>query len=274
MKLIIQFILCTLSVLFQVSCKKEKRTGDPPPTLPVHPLFIQDITIPNLPSPYYHFTYNEKGQVVTASFASGLLQYAILYSGDQIVEMKSIHPVNKDRLQFNYNSEGAVSSIHYTDETGAVYKKMIFSYQDRQLIQAERLLKSGNIFIPEKTLRFSYHADGNLRQLTQETHPVNGQPAFTIADLFEEYDSSNNADAFTLLHPDFFEHLVLLRGVVLQKNNPRKVTRSGEGTHYQVLYSYMLNEQLYPVAKNGAGVFTSGPDAGKRFSTTANYSYY
>ena len=50
-------------VLFLFSCKKENTTvpNTPPPPPPpdqVRKVLLKDITIPNLPSPYYHFEYN------------------------------------------------------------------------------------------------------------------------------------------------------------------------------------------------------------------------
>jgi hypothetical protein len=53
-------------VLFLASCKKEQvitEPNTPPPSEPERKVLLKDITIPRLPSPYYHFEYNADSTV-------------------------------------------------------------------------------------------------------------------------------------------------------------------------------------------------------------------
>jgi hypothetical protein len=52
----------------------------------------------------------------------------------------------------------------------------------------------------------------------------------TTVDLFEQYDNKVNVDGFSLIHDDFFDHLVLLPGVQLQKGNPGRQTGRMRGS--------------------------------------------
>jgi hypothetical protein len=49
----------------------------------------------------------------------------------------------------------------------------------------------------------------------------------------------------------FFDHLVLLPGVQLQKNNPRKETLTGNTGNYTVNYTYTYNDKDLPLFKTG-----------------------
>ena len=273
-KQISQFMLLAVIIFIGGSCKKEKGTDTPPPAPPVQPVLLKEINIPNLPSPYYRFEYNTAGNPSFASFASGLFMYGITYSGGKISEMKNNIVVNKDRLLYSYSNEGNVNAISYADSNGIVYKRMYFTYDGQKLIKSERVLKSGASFNIEKTMTFLYHADGNLRELTDHRHPINGQAEYTSIDRFEQYDNKINVDGFSLLHNEFFDHLVLLPGVQLQKNNPGKLTRTGDGFNYRIDYQYTYNDKGLPLSKKGNATVTTGPDAGQLFETNSLFSYY
>jgi len=259
-------------VLF--SCKKHKDTTNPQPVPPVPSVLLKDMVIPNLPSPYYHFEYNETGKVTFASFASNFTMYDIVYSGDRISEMKNNIFVNKDRLQYSYDNAGRVTTIMYADSMGVAYKRISLTYNGQKLIKLERESKSTAGFILEKTMMFTYHPDGNLLEITEHHPPVNGSPEFTIVDRLEQYDNKLNTDAFGLLHNEFFDHFVFLPGVQLQKNNPGKLTRTGDGSNYQIIYTYTYNDRRAPLTKNGAGLWLSGTNAGQAFTSTTIFSYY
>jgi hypothetical protein len=129
-------------------------------------------------------------------------------------------------------------------------------------------------YAAHRTVDFSYYPDGNLAELRDQRHAIPGiQTASLILDRFENYDQKKNVDGFSLLHrPD--EHLVLLPNVVLQKNNPGKNIRTGDGIHYEIRYTYQYNSSQTPVSRKGDVLFTSGPDAGKHFESNVGFSYY
>ena len=267
------FIIMAL-VLF--SCKKENYIPpDSPSPDPVIPTtLLKNIVISNLPSPYHHFEYDTAGKVVFVSFASDFTRYDVVYNGERISEMKNNIVVNKDRLQYLYDNEGRISSVTYADSTGLVYTRLNLSYDGKKLIEIDRERKSGSAFIIDKTLTMSYHPDGNLMDLTYHYLPFNGQPGAVYKDRFEQYDNKINVDAFGLIHNEFFDHLVLLPGVKLQKNNPGKESRTGDAENYMVDYTYTYNDKNLPLRKKGNLLILSGTNSGRRFETNSVFSYY
>src|SRR5580765_5972598 len=98
------------------SCKKDNRPDpiDPPaapPNVPTKHVLLKDITIPHLPSPYYHFEYNADSLVTKADFASGFTIYDIFYSENKISEMRNNILVNHDTLRYLYDNTGKVAMI-------------------------------------------------------------------------------------------------------------------------------------------------------------------
>jgi YD repeat-containing protein len=99
-------------------------------------VLLRDIVISNLPSPYYHFEYDAAGRVVTASFASGLTDYEVVYDrGGRITEMRNT-AVNRDRLAYIYDKRRRVSAILYADSSGAVYTRLSLTYDGQRLTRA------------------------------------------------------------------------------------------------------------------------------------------
>jgi hypothetical protein len=82
-------------------------------------------------------------------------------------------------------------------------------------------------------------------------------------------------DDFSLIHDGIHDHLFLLQGFRLQKNNPKKEIFSVDGSGlYTDDYTYVYNSDGTPSTKTGDFLYTGGPDAGKRFVTNSIYSYY
>lgn len=270
-----KYLLLLIVPMVFFSCKKDKYpTPPPPPDPPVVPVLLKEIIIPNLPSPYYHFEYNTDGKAIFVSFASGDLMYDIVYVGGKISEMKNNTMGNKDRLQYFYDNAGRVDYIRYVDFNGFFYTRIFFTYDGPKLIKLEREMRSGAGFVLNKRLTMVYHADGNLKDLTEYRPPLSPQTEATYTYHFDEYDNKINADAFSLLHDEMVDHLILLPGVQLQKNNPRKASLTGDGLNYQIDYSYTYNEKNQPLTKRGEVLITNGPKVGERFQTNSAYSYY
>jgi hypothetical protein len=270
-------IFLTLPLVL-ICCKKEN-TPSPsqePPFNPGKAVLLKDIVIPNLPSPYYHFQYNMDGNPNSVSFASGLYTYAIVYSGTRINEMQSNSALNKFTLQYTFDSSGKVSRIGYFNATGVIYRRISFAYDGEKLSKAEREVNPGSGFITEKTMRFLYRSDGNLLELI--THhasiPAAGQTETTYSDRFEEYDNKMDTDGFSLLHEEFFDHVLLLPGVQFRKNNPLKIIHTGDGVNYKVDYTYTYNNKDAPLSRTGTLLWLNGADSGKQANVSAFYSYY
>ena len=264
---------------FAISCKKEKSiVGQPDPSLPPDPpaptVLLKEIVIPNLPSPYYHFEYDATGKPNFVSFASDFTRYDIVYDdAGKIIEMRNNIIVNRDTLRYFYDNSGKAVAVNYIDINGRVYIKLALTYDGQKLKMLERKRILGSDFVLNKTMSFSYHNDGNLKEVVDHRPAVNGQTESTNITRFEDYDSNTNVDAFGLLHNDFFDHLVFLPGVRLQINNPRKELGIGFNS-YTVDYTYTYDGKRQPISKRGDLIFTSGPSAGQRFQTNSSYTYY
>jgi hypothetical protein len=268
-----RYLLLFIAATIMFSCKKEKQIIDPPSPPPSTAL-IKDVVLSHLPSPYYHFEYNAAGKVTFVSFASDFTKYDVVYDGDRIKEMRNNIIVNKDTLRYSYDNAGRVDAIKYINEAGTVYTVLFFTYDGQKLIEMERDRKSGTGFIIDKVMTMSYHPDGNLNELTYHYLPFNGQPEQVYTDRFEQYDNKINAEGFSLLHDEFFDHFVFLPQVQLQKNNPGKETRTGNGDNYKVDYAYTYDNRSAPLTRSGDFVYTSGPNTGQRIPLSSIYTYY
>jgi hypothetical protein len=268
-----QHLLLLMIALLWFGCKKEKRSANQPPP-PAPAALLKDMVVSSLPAPYYHFEYDSAGKPKFVSFASEFTRYDIAYDGNRISSMNNNILVNKDRLQYFYDNEGRVFLISYADSTGEVFAQSFFTYDGQKLVKAERFHKVPGGFIIDRTMTMQYNEEDNLLELTDHRPPVDGQIESTTVDSFEQYDNKINVDGFGRLHPDFSEHLFLLPGVQLQKNNPGKETRTGDGTNYEVYYTYTYSDQNVLLTKTGQLTITNGAGAGQMLQTNSTYSYY
>ncbi|HMH25484.1 MAG TPA: hypothetical protein VK542_02730 [Gemmatimonadaceae bacterium] len=250
-------------------------SGDVTAPLPSTGVLLKDIVISRLPSPYYHFDYDGQGKVSSVSFASGLTKYDVTYAAGRISQMQNNTAVNHDRLVYVYDDAGRVAAIKETDENDVVFVVLFFTYTGDKLTGLERDRRVTGGYIIDKTLSFSYSADGNLSELTEHLPAIDGvQAEATITDRFEQYDSGINVDGFSLIHDEFFDHLVLLPAVQLQKSNPRRVTRTGDSDNFTVDYTYSYDARNRPLTTSGDLAFTTGPSAGQHFQVGSVFSYY
>jgi hypothetical protein len=245
------------------------------PTPPAPSVFLKDVVELRLPSPYYHFTYDPSGRVATASFAGGIRAYGVAYDGDRIAELRNDAVGNRDRLAYAYDDAGRVGTVSYVDETGAVFARVRLAYADGRLAGLERERLLDGAFAVERSMAFSYYPDGNLLEIADRHPAIAGRQDETNAVLhFDGYDDGINVDAFELIHDEFFDHLVLLPAVQLQKGNPARVTRTGDGVNYVEELAYTYDAAKRPREKNGVLTYTNGPDAGRQFATQSLFTYY
>lgn len=274
-----QYLLELVLVAGLLACSSDKATTAPEPPAPPPPgpsrVLLRQVDIPVLPSPYYHFDYDAAGRVSVASFASGFTVYSVTYQGDRIKEMANDAVGNRDKLEYFYDSDGRVETVEYVNPSGAVFAIVNLYYNGAQLTKLERQRTLGSELVVEKTMSFSYYADGNVEQITDHRPAIDGrQPESTTIDRFENYDDKVNVDGFGLIHNDFFDHLVLLPGVVLQKGNPGREIFSGDTDNFFVTYTYTYDDAGRPLTKSGTAVFTSGTNVGQSFPVLSRFSYY
>ncbi|HEX6558291.1 MAG TPA: hypothetical protein VF021_02495 [Longimicrobiales bacterium] len=263
-------IIAGVSALLMGCASDASAPSVPPPPAPV---LLKEIVIPNLPSPYYHFEYGTDSRVRTVSFASGLRTYDVIYNGARIAELRNNTAGNSDRLVYSYDDAGHVSMVKYIDGGGQVVAVVFLTYSGARLTELERDRKVSAGYLAEKIMSFTYDADGNVFEVT-ERFRFDGSPETVTVDRYEDYDGKVNVDGFSLVHDEFFDHLVLLPGLVLQKSNPRRVTRTGDGTNFVVDHTYTYDAENRPLVKSGDLLITNGSDAGRRFAIRSDYSYY
>jgi len=267
------FFLPSLCLLFS-ACKKNGEITIPPPVN--NPSLLKTVVYQNLPSPYYHFGYDESGKINTAAFASGAFTYNLSYQGNQVKEMKSVLASTKINTTYQYDNQGRISFIKISSEDGSqVFKRAFLGYDNQnRLTEIEWELSTLGGFIVQRTIDLTYGADGNLFEKRDHRHFIEGkQQEATYIDQFEQYDNKVNVDDFSLLH-ETSEHLVLFPGVKLQHGNPAKLIRTGDGTNYEITYAYTYNSNKQPVQRTGTMLLTNGPQAGQTFQLIATYSYY
>ena len=236
---------------------------------------LEDIAVSNLPSPYYHFEYDPEGRIGRVSFASGFLSYDLLYQGDRIAELRNNTAGNMDRLQYVYDAAGRVQTVNYVDPTGAIFARVRLSYNGSKLSQLDRERRLNAGFTVEKTLSFAYYADGNLQQIVDHRPAISGrQDQSTTVDRFEQYDANVNVEAFSLIHNDFFDHVVLLPDVHLQQGNPAREFLTGGSVDYRFDYTYTYDDHDRPLLKSGTATILTGPDAGRTIPLQTAFSYY
>ena len=262
-----------------LACKKENRDDSPtPPTEPQveKKVLLKDITIPHLPSPYYHFEYSPDSLCTKANFASGYTIYDVFHEGNKITEMRNNILVNHDTLRYFYDNAGKLTFIKFINQSNVNYRQVKFTYDGSQISEIEWDYKSGaSDFFIDRKLTFGFYPDGNVRTIVNHRYPHSGLPENTTLTEFEGYDNKINVDDFSLLHDGIHDHLFLLQGFRVQRNNPFKETLTADGVKlYVVDYTYDYTVDGTPTAKKGNLLFTSGADAGKRFQTNSFYTYY
>ena len=258
-----------------LACKKDK-PPKPAPLPPVSQVFLKDVEMQNLPSPYYHFEYGNDGHFKKASFSSGQADYDIFYSGNRLNRMQNTSTANKDIIDYQYDGQGKVVVIRISNQSGIQYRRAFLEYDAHQrLIRIDWELKVNTVgFAQEQTLSFTYYADGNLKELRDEKFFISGrQNALVVIDRFEGYDDKINVEGFSLLH-GFDQHLVLLPAVQLQRNNPAKNIRTGGGVNYTINYTYTYNQQKCPTHKVADMLIQNGDNAGHRVELNSWFTYY
>jgi hypothetical protein len=268
--------LTLLSIALFASCKKDTVQAPPieEPPVDVHTILLKDMIVKDLPSPYYHFDYDDSSFITHVNVQSGLAIYDLAYFNGRISQINNNTFVNKDKLQYEY-VDGKVSKIKYIDKEGVFFKQNILTYNSsKQLVTAEwDIINADESLTPERVIQLDYYADGNLSQVNDHRMEIPGRQLETnYVDTYENYDTKSNVDAFAILHK-INDHLFLLPNVVLQKNNPLKETRTGDGLNYAITYTYTYNDSL-PVKKDGDMVFLNGANAGMHNNYLISFNYY
>jgi hypothetical protein len=254
--------------------------GNPVTDIPEPPdrqlILVKDIVISNLPSPYYHFEYSDSGKISLASFAADFLITKFDYNKNLVLRSHNSGPANQDQLNYLYDSIQRPIQIDYMNKDGKTYKRVKCMYNGFQLQLLTRSVKIANVFVIEKVMKFTYNPGGNLRRIEQHFPAIEStnQDSASFSDDFEAYDTSINPEGFSLLHDEFFDNLVVIPGIVIQKSNPGKVKRTGDGLNYEITNKYTYTNNNAPLIRSGDILITNGKDAGRHITSNSQFSYY
>jgi len=256
-----------------VACHKEPVNTPEPPI--ATGLRLKDLTERNLPSPYYHFEYDDSGKVTLLNYQSGLRVYEVRYSGKNIVSMEStVDTVTIIKLEYIYVN-GEFVGIKVKNRNGEVIENCIISYNSsHQLQEIEWDVRDGNAgFLIEQILTYSYYPDGNVMEVVTHNYPIATQTEAIYTDRFENYDDHVNAEGFSLANNSSHEP-ILLPGTKIQLNNPRRVIRTGDGINFEINNTYTYDSHGRPIIKTGDVKATNGSNAGQHFEAQSTFSYY
>jgi hypothetical protein len=259
-----------LVCLLAASCKKEA------PRQPVAAeIFLKSIAFQSLPAPYYQFEYSGPARVSKVTTDGGDVLYQAIYDGRRLLELVQQQARQAKSILYSYGSSNQVESLRFLSAGGEVERRCFLRYDAQgRLDEMEWEVKAGASFAADRTIQFAYNEKHNVTERREQCHFIDGrQEAATLIDTFEDYDDQLNIDGFTLLqrHNGPF---VLLPGVVLQRNNPRRVTRTGTGIHYQIDYTYTYTKKRCPLERKSTMVINNGPQAGQRTEATTAFAYY
>jgi hypothetical protein len=266
-------------LLIFAACKKDHPTVNTPVPVPLPVddtarVMLKDIVTTSLPSPYYHFEYSGK-YTSTIGFADNMQRYNLQYENKRLIKM--INTRNDDQVLYSY-TDGKVSMI--TEISGASGKKTWkYYFKYNNLGQLEKLswmqfASNGVDSMLYRKALLLYHSDGNLASIDNYRLNAAGDEVIWSSTIeYSNYDSAVNVDDFSLFK-DFFETLLYLPAVKLQKNNPRMEIITGTQNDYKITHSYQYNNKLLPVTNTATLTQTRGTGTGQPLTVTTSYSYY
>lgn len=266
-------LIFAVSIFCLPSCRKDNTPNAPEPT-PGPAVKLKEINHDKLPSPYYFFSYDANNKVQNVSYLSGLLNYQVNYSNNLLSFLQNNTAVNKTKLEYRY-TDGKVTSVAIFDNNGVQKQRCFLEYTGDKLTRIDwELRKQGLGYVQQRSIELSYYADGNVKELNHIQNEIeNVQTGLQWKDNFSNYDNKTGVEGFTLIHPEE-EELIYLPGVVIQKNNPGKIVRTGQAINYEIVYTYTYDESGKPQTKKGDFLITSGPNQGVRSELHSFYTYY
>ncbi|RYY98432.1 MAG: hypothetical protein EOO11_08035 [Chitinophagaceae bacterium] len=234
-------------------------------------VLLKEITASGLPGPLYRFSYDTAGYATALDYAAGFHKYRIDYSNRRVTQMTNTQ--SGDVLRYDYRN-GQVTAIRHFDSTGRRAWTYGFRYNPGGQLQELRWYRCGPgaaDSLLERQVALAWGADGNLASWT-DTLRVNGLMTPGNTTVYSDYDNGVNVDDFYLFR-SFFEEVLYLPGVRLQRNNPRSIRILGSINDYAIDHTYSYAQGL-PVLKTGRMRQTRGGNPGQEISLRTSYSYY
>lgn len=260
-----------------ISCKKDNDTGQPLevpfPVDDARTVLLKDVVAVSLPSPYFHFTYDDQKYVTQINFASGFNIYSVEYQNKRVKKMINI--ITGNVILYSYENNQVSEINEFSQSTGDKKFHYRFLYNSsNQLVQVLWFEffsnSSGDIY---KKSVLVYHPDGNLAEIDHHFRTSPGQLSLGKTEKFSNYDNKINVDDFYLIE-DFFDTYLFLPQVKFQKNNPQKHQIVTTAAGYDIVYTYDYQNDL-PVKRIGmmTQIVGNGSEA-QPIQITSIYSYY
>ncbi|MDB5251634.1 MAG: hypothetical protein JWP27_803 [Flaviaesturariibacter sp.] len=259
------------------ACKKDPVAPPPGPTPIQAPaddrrsVRLKDIVEHGLPSPLFHFTYNDSGYVTRINYAQDFLIYDVAYESKRVSSL--FNQFNSNTLRYRY-ANGFVQEVAHTDGAGHKTWTQSFTYNHLNQLSTIRYWR----FVPgmadsilERRVDMLYHPDGNLASW-QDHHRIGTTLVPGSTTYYDHYDTGTCVDDFYIFH-NFFEDAIFLPGVQLQRNNPRTVRIDAGENEWQVDYFYSYVGKL-PQSKTGLMKQTRGTGNGQTLTIQSTFTYY
>jgi hypothetical protein len=270
--LVIMVMACSLLH----ACKKVDR---PHPHLPPDPTGtrigkLKEINAERIPSPWYHFEYTDQGVKTGIDFASGLFRYHLSYANGRLDRMTNA--VNGYALVYNYKN-GLVKLIRNTKPNGVVVLNYSFDYDALDQLKAVRYFETKNAgadTILHRKVTLAYYPDGNLKSYDDYRDAnLSDTLAWTLRTEYADYDNGTNVYEDFSVFKDFFDQVLYLPGIRLQKNNPHKIFITTAVNDYDITdtYTYQNNKLVF---KSEKFVQLKGANVGQTTVSGTSYSYY
>ncbi len=263
-------LIALAGLLMITACEKDMDTAPSSPVLPddKRTILLKDVVEQGMPSPYFHFDY-DSGYASHISFASGFFQYDVKYNDKRVASMTN----RPDGAKLTYfYSEGKVARIR-KEVFGLLMWSYEMKYTNNQLNEVKwyRHHTAGDSIL-ERKMELFYRPDGNLSMYKNYMRTPGAEPALVQTVIFTNYDNGKNVDDF-YLYKSFFEDLLYLPQVKLQKNNPGMVRILGDQNDFEIEYVYTYQDGL-PVQKKGTFRQTRGNGPGGITHLLTTYTYY
>jgi hypothetical protein len=234
-------------------------------------VLLKDVIVTGLPSPYYRFEYDADKYVTEINFADGFNIYELEYSNKKLSKMTNSRIGNQ--LLYTYSS-GNVSLITELTSFDQVVWKYRMAYNNNNQLTEIRWYQfnGGTDSILFRKVLLAYSSDGNLSSRDDYRLETGNVLAWSSNTKYLDYDNGINVDGFAVFK-DFFESLIFLPAVKIQKNNHRTEIITGTQNDYRITYTYEYSNGL-PVTENGTMIQTRGNGNGQPFLFTNHFSYY
>ncbi|HYF31540.1 MAG TPA: hypothetical protein VD993_10515 [Chitinophagaceae bacterium] len=256
-------------VLAATACNKEERPVQSAVS-DARAIRLKEMVSEGLPSPYFHFTYDNNNFITKLQHASGLLQYDLHYENSRLVSMVNNTMANKDTLQYYY-ADNRVSRIDLIEANGTRTKTAELHYDDQQRLH-QIVWKKMNADYSASIIRklvFRYNQQ-NISQFQDYRSMGNGLELLKTH-YFEQYDDKVNVES-NFLVKDVFEHFLFLPQVQLQKNNPLSEKIVGQQNDWHITYNYTFHNGL-PATKTAEIRQTRGVGSGDSIMSVTSYNY-